>query len=122
MFFLLVSSTAEMREEGGIKLIYQAIEKLSKRHAYHIGMYDPNQGRDNERRLTGRHETSTIHEFSHGVAHRGCSIRVPRQCAEDGYGYMEDRRPSSNCDPYSVTEALVRTVILDEVDEEETKE
>lgn len=115
-------STAEMREEGGIKLIYQAIEKLSKRHAYHIGMYDPNQGRDNERRLTGRHETSTIHEFSHGVAHRGCSIRVPRQCAEDGYGYMEDRRPSSNCDPYSVTEALVRTVILDEVDEEETKE
>lgn len=40
--------------------------------------------------------------FSAGVANRGCSIRIPRECAEQGYGYLEDRRPSSNCDPYSV--------------------
>jgi len=109
-------STAKMREEGGIKYIYEAIDKLGKRHEHHIKAYDPHQGRDNERRLTGHHETSTIHDFSHGVAHRGCSIRVPRQCAEDGYGYLEDRRPSSNCDPYVVTEAIVRTTILDETD------
>jgi len=80
----------------------------------HIKAYDPKQGKDNERRLTGRHETSSIHDFSAGIAHRGASIRIPRQVAEDGYGYLEDRRPSSNCDPYSVTEALVRTVCLDE--------
>jgi len=107
-------STLEMREEGGIAKIYEAIELLSKRHPYHIRMYDPKEGEDNKRRLTGKHETSTIHDFSHGVAHRGCSIRVPRQCAEDGKGYLEDRRPSSNCDPYKVTEAIVRTVILHE--------
>ena len=85
---------------------------------------------DNERRLTGLHETSSIHDFSAGVANRGSSIRIPRDVAEKGYGYLEDRRPSSNCDPYSVmlhwdtpysnpnfsqvTEVIVRTVCLNE--------
>ena len=64
-------------------------------------------GKDNERRLTGAHETSSIHDFSAGVANRGCSIRIPREVAEKGYGYLEDRRPSSNCDPYSVSLGLV---------------
>ena len=65
----------------------------------------PAQHKDNERRLTGAHETSSIHDFSAGVANRGCSIRIPREVAEQGYGYLEDRRPSSNCDPYSVSMA-----------------
>ncbi|CAH1397211.1 unnamed protein product [Nezara viridula] len=107
-------STKEMREDNGIIHIENAIDKMSKQHLRHIKAYDPNQGRDNERRLTGRHETSSIHDFSAGVANRGASVRIPRQCAEDKKGYLEDRRPSSNCDPYSVTEALVRTVCLNE--------
>ena len=69
----------------------------------HIKAYDPNEGKDNERRLTGLHETSSIHDFSAGVANRGCSIRIPRGVAEDKKGYLEDRRPSSNCDPYQVS-------------------
>lgn len=101
-----------MREEHGIKVIYEAIEKLSLHHDYHISMYDPKGGEDNKRRLTGRHETASIDYFSHGVANRGASVRIPRQCAEDGYGYLEDRRPASNCDPYRVTEAIVQTTIL----------
>lgn len=105
-----------MREEGGIKYIYDAIEKLSSRHNYHISMYDPKGGEDNKRRLTGRHETASIDRFSHGVANRGASVRIPRQCAEDGMGYLEDRRPASNCDPYRVTEAIVRTTIMNERD------
>nr|AAR36878.1 glutamine synthetase [Exaiptasia diaphana] len=104
-------STVGMREENGMRLIYEAIDKLEKNHDYHIKKYDPKQGQDNARRLTGRHETSSIYQFSHGVANRGASVRIPRQCAEDGKGYLEDRRPSSNCDPYSVTEAIVRTTI-----------
>ena len=67
---------------------------------------------DNERRLTGHHETASIDKFSWGVASRASSIRVPREVAARGFGYLEDRRPSSNCDPYSVTEAIVRTVCL----------
>lgn len=105
-------STLTMREKGGITVINEAVEKLSKRHAEHIRCYDPKEGGDNARRLTGKHETSTIHDFSSGVANRGCSIRIPRQVAEDGYGYLEDRRPSSNCDPYKVTEVIVRTTLL----------
>ena len=80
----------------------------------HIKAYDPREGKDNERRLTGQHETSSIHDFSAGVANRGASIRIPRQVAEDGQGYLEDRRPSSNCDPYAVTEVIVRTTCIDE--------
>ena len=71
-------------------------------------------GKDNERRLTGLHETSSIHDFSAGVANRGASIRIPRDVAEHKCGYLEDRRPSSNCDPYQVTEVMVRTCCLNE--------
>lgn len=81
---------------------------------HHIKVYDPKQGRDNIRRLTGTLETSNIHDFSAGVANRGCSVRIPRVCADEKKGYLEDRRPSSNCDPYAVTETIVRTVCLDE--------
>jgi len=107
-------STEPMRVPGGMKAIEAAIDNLSKHHIRHIKAYDPNEGKDNERRLTGLHETSSIHDFSAGVANRGCSIRIPRECAEKGYGYLEDRRPSSNCDPYSVTEVIVKTVCLNE--------
>lgn len=107
-------STKLMREENGLKEIERAIERLSKHHERHIQAYDPKQGKDNERRLTGFHETSSIHDFSAGVANRGASIRIPRQVAEEAKGYLEDRRPSSNCDPYSVSDVLVRTVCLNE--------
>jgi glutamine synthetase len=107
-------STVEMREKGGIKVIETFIERMSKKQDAHIRAYDPKEGRDNERRLTGKHETSSIHDFSAGVANRGCSIRIPRQVGEDGFGYMEDRRPSSNCDPYRVTEIMVKTCCLNE--------
>jgi glutamine synthetase len=91
-----------MREENGLPEIERAIDKLSRHHIRHIKAYDPHQGKDNERRLTGQHETSSIHDFSAGVANRGCSIRIPRDVAEKRCGYLEDRRPSSNCDPYQV--------------------
>lgn len=107
-------STKAMREDGGIKEIEAAIEKLGKRHKAHIDVYDPKDGNDNCRRLTGRHETSPIDKFSAAVAHRGCSIRIPRICAEENKGYFEDRRPASNCDPYRVAEKIVRTTILNE--------
>ncbi|KAG1706146.1 Glutamine synthetase [Nymphon striatum] len=103
-------STEDMRKEVHIEA---AIEKLSKSHMRHIRAYDPHEGKDNERRLTGLHETSSIDDFSAGVANRGCSIRIPRTVAEEKKGYLEDRRPSSNCDPYSVTEVLVKTVCLE---------
>lgn len=105
-------STEVMRKDGGIKEIEKAIEKLAARHELHIYYYDPRGGEDNKRRLTGLHETSSIHDFSAGLANRGASVRIPRHVGKEGKGYLEDRRPSSNCDPYRVTEIIVRTTVL----------
>lgn len=108
-------STKQTRDKGsGLKAIHEAIEKLSKKHKQHIEAYDPSGGLDNARRLTGRHETASIDDFSSGVAKRNVSIRIPAQVNKDGYGYLEDRRPASNCDPYLVCERLVKTICLNE--------
>ncbi|XP_061658000.1 glutamine synthetase-like [Syngnathoides biaculeatus] len=112
-------STKQMREEGGLQYIEQAIKKLSKKHMEHIKKYDPHGGQDNTRRLTGLHETSNVNEFSAGIANRGASIRIPRQVGQEKKGYFEDRRPAANCDPYLVTKAIATTCLLD--DEEEVK-
>ncbi|KAK8518512.1 hypothetical protein V6N12_017659 [Hibiscus sabdariffa] len=101
-------STKSMREEGGFEVIKKAILNLSLRHKEHISAY----GEGNERRLTGKHETASINTFSWGVANRGCSIRVGRDTEKNGKGYLEDRRPASNMDPYVVTGLLAETTIL----------
>lgn len=62
--------------------INKAVEKLSKRHFYHIKAYDPQGGKDNIRRLTGLHETASIYDFSSGVANRKASIRIPRHVSD----------------------------------------
>ncbi|KAK6130399.1 hypothetical protein DH2020_035809 [Rehmannia glutinosa] len=97
-----------MREEGGFDVIKKAILNLSLRHKDHISAY----GEGNERRLTGKHETASIDTFSWGVANRGCSIRVGRDTEKSGKGYLEDRRPASNMDPYVVTSLLAETTLL----------
>lgn len=92
-------STEAMRNDGGLKVIEEALEKLGKRHCEHIQAY----GEDNHERLTGRHETASMEKFSYGVANRGASVRIPRSVALEKKGYFEDRRPASNIDPYVVT-------------------
>jgi len=99
-------STKEMRAEGGMKAIEEAMEKLSARHKEHMQVY----GEGNESRMTGAHETASYDKFSWGVANRGASCRVNRQCAVEGKGYFEDRRPASNADPYQVTGIIVETL------------
>ena len=98
-------STKSLRAEGGIDVINEACEKLSQKHDEHINVY----GAHNEERLTGLHETCSIKEFRYGVSDRGASIRIPMQTANDGYGYLEDRRPSANMDPYKVCAILIET-------------
>ncbi|OCT65244.1 glutamine synthetase isoform X2 [Xenopus laevis] len=111
-------STEDMRSEGGLKHIEDAIENLSKRHDYHISKYDPTGGKDNARRLIGYLVTSKIHQFSSGIDDRCASIRIPIHVWQQGYGYLEDRRPAATCDPYAVIEALVRTTVLKETGSE----
>jgi len=100
-------STEQMRLSGGLSAIEEAIEKLAATHRAHIDVYGPG----NEARLTGRHGTCDIAMFKAGVADRGCSICVPREVQQAGCGYLEDRRPAANADPYSVCAALLNTVL-----------
>ena len=108
-------STRSMRERhlGGMREIERAVGRLKNRHDEHIAAY----GSGNERRLTGKHETAAMSEFTWGIADRGASVRVGNETYERGCGYMEDRRPSANCDPYVVTMLLAKTT-LDVSDEE----
>ena len=64
---------------------------------HHIAVY----GSGNEKRLTGEHETQHIDKFTYGISDRGASIRVPISTINNDWkGYLEDRRPASNADPY----------------------
>lgn len=63
-------------------------------------------GTGNEMRMTGLHETAKFDEFSLGIGARGCSVRIGNDAKKNGCGYMEDRRPSSNIDPYLSCAAL----------------
>jgi glutamine synthetase len=101
-------STKAMRSPGGIKEIERAIQALSTRHTEHIAEY----GAHNSERLTGRHETAPITEFRWGVSDRGASIRIPLGTSKAGMGYLEDRRPAANMDPYRVTRLLLETTCL----------
>ena len=99
-------STKYTRGHGGDEFIFKACMDLEKVHDKHMKEY----GEGNERRLTGLHETQAIEEFNWGVSDRGASIRIPWQVDKDKCGYLEDRRPSANCDPYKVSKRLVKTV------------
>ncbi|KAH9628059.1 hypothetical protein HF086_018034 [Spodoptera exigua] len=104
-------STLATRGENGISVIQKGIKKLAASHERHIKVYDAHGELDNKTPLSG--ETMT-EKFSAGIADRSCSIRIPRIVAENKCGFLEDRRPASNSDPYQVIDALMRTVILNE--------
>ena len=94
--------------------IKNAIESLSGKHQEHIAVY----GDGLADRLTGLHETASIHEFKQGIADRGASIRIPQPVALKGYGYLEDRRPAANADPYAVSARILETICLSRTDEQ----
>jgi len=99
-------SDSRMREEGGEELMTKICEAFGQNIMKHIDVY----GAHNEQRLTGLHETQSIHEFSYGVSDRGASIRIPVTTMEDGWvGRLEDRRPASNGDPYKIAAAIITT-------------
>lgn len=93
---------------AGSKEVFEAIcESFRPYVDEHIEVY----GADNHMRLTGKHETASIHDFSYGVSNRGASIRIPISSVQRGWrGYLEDRRPNSSADPYKVAARIVKTV------------
>jgi glutamine synthetase len=99
-------STKAMRAPGGMAAIIEACNLIGERRQEHLDEY----GHGYEVRLTGHHETCSWREFKYGVADRTSSIRIPRHVADQGHGYLEDRRPNANADPYRVATRLLKTV------------
>jgi glutamine synthetase len=100
-------STKYMREVGGKEYFEQLMAAFEKNLDDHIAVYGP----DNHLRLTGKHETAPWNKFSYGVADRGASIRVPHSFVKNDYkGYLEDRRPNSQGDPYAIASQVLKTV------------
>ena len=91
-------------DQGVYDQVCKAFEPVVQEH---IAVY----GADNDQRLTGEHETQSIDKFSYGVSDRGASIRIPIATVDNGWkGWLEDRRPASNADPYKVASIIVKTV------------
>lgn len=105
-------STKQMREDDGLKHIEEAVKKLEKKHKEHIAVYDLSGGIENRKRLTGRNETSNIDVFSSGVGDRSASVRISLLVSRNKKGFLEDRRPAADADPYQIINALVRTILL----------
>lgn len=106
-------STKYMRKgdgngKTGLEYIHEAIAKLGSRHTEHMVVY----GAGNEKRMTGEHETASFDMFSWGVANRGTSVRIGNETLQNECGYFEDRRPSSNMNPYLVTAKIYDTTTI----------
>ena len=119
-------STKQMRdydiikEESILNPLYQTsklINKMKENHTRDIASFGTEL---NKLRLTGINETSSYDKFTYGIAHRGCSIRIPRTFVKNLKGYIEDRRPSSDMDPYIVCKILASYLL--ETNTEENKE
>ena len=100
-------SNSYLRTAASKEKVEKVCEAFRSVVAEHIAVY----GAYNDQRLTGKHETASIHDFSYGVSDRGASIRIPLYTKNKGWsGYLEDRRPASNADPYKVAARIIKTV------------
>ncbi len=100
-------STKYMREVGGKEYFEALMKAFEKTIPDHIAVYGP----DNHLRLTGLHETQAIDKFSYGLSDRGASVRLPVNFIKNGYkGYLEDRRPNAEGDPYQIVSRLLKTI------------
>jgi glutamine synthetase len=100
-------STKYLRETGGEKYFLALMAAFDKYKDEHIAVYGP----DNHMRLTGLHETQSIDKFNYGLADRGASIRIPHSFKNSGWkGYLEDRRPNSQGNPYQIASRILKTI------------
>lgn len=100
-------STKSMRDDNGFSHITNAVKRLETNHHFMMKYYG-----NNNKRLTGKHETSDPEIFSWGIGTRNTSVRIPNHVKLNNKGYFEDRRPASDIDPYIVTSLIAKTVIL----------
>lgn len=106
-------STKDMRGHGGLEHIRTALKRLEANAAEHLLKYDPRKGAaGNQRRLAANMLATPNESFVTDTCSREATVRIPRLVLDTGAGYLEDRRPGANVEPYRATEAIVKTVCL----------
>ena len=98
------------KENAKMKMALWPLMKLAKKLVRKVDEHLAVYGDDYESRLTGAHETCSFNGFRYGTADRTASIRIPRNVASELKGYLEDRRPNANADPYQVASRMLKTV------------
>tara|TARA_R100000657_G_C4670504_1_gene114902 strand:+ start:61 stop:1122 length:1062 start_codon:yes stop_codon:yes gene_type:complete len=97
-------STKFMREDASMDDINEICRLIGDYGYEMLSVY----GKDNDKRLTGDHETAHIEDYTWGVSDRNASIRIPISTANRGRGHIEDRRPAANIDPYESIGAITK--------------
>merc|ERR1719265_1100510 len=91
-------STKQTRGDGGLNVIEKCARALGRKAADGLKAY----GDGNVERMSGKFNCPDMNTFRFGVADRTAAVRVPRGVGIVGKGYLEDRRPAANADPYRV--------------------
>lgn len=104
-------SVEKMRSEGGLTEIERVCKILCEQHEKLMKNYGLGDGEDNKKRLTGKFETAGFDTCRWAVADRGASIRLQRSVSSEKKGFLEDRRPAGDCDPYRVCALLAETCL-----------
>ena len=100
-------STDYMRRESDLPYLTLLCASMEKYHEESMQYY----GVGNDKRLTGEYETSSMESFSWGECDRTASIRIPLSTIKNnGRGYLEDRRPAANIDPYQAFNHLLNSI------------
>ncbi|KAM3961315.1 glutamine synthetase 2 cytoplasmic [Aphomia sociella] len=102
-------SVSKMRSNDGIKEIELVCKILCNQHEKFIKKYGLGDGEENKKRLTGKFETASFDSCRWGIADRSASIRLHRNVVSERKGFLEDRRPAGDCDPYKVCALLGET-------------
>ena len=90
--------------------IKSVLKKLEDKHKLHLEFYG-----DNSKRLSGMFETSSKETFTWGPGNRAASVRIPTSTYHSGgKGYLEDRRPASDLEPYVACAVLIDTIALNQ--------
>ncbi|XP_047988893.1 glutamine synthetase 1, mitochondrial-like [Leguminivora glycinivorella] len=102
-------SVKKMRNDGGIAEIERVCKVLCENHEKDMVHYGLGDSDANKKRLSGKFETSSFNTCKWGIADRTASIRLQRSVAIDNKGFLEDRRPAGDCDPYRICARIAQT-------------
>ena len=96
--------------------IIAAIKRLERNPLHNvIRHYDRNDGKDNAKRLIGANWIPSNEIFNWGKVNKFVSVRLPMRVVEEEKGYLEERRPAADCDPYAACLALMKAIYTDEL-------